>query len=133
MIRERVVVTPSPAPRRWPRRPSPGGKGARTLASLPPLAREVEDEEDRTRGLLRPVRAAGEPLQHPEQAGRGLVPVAEGPAHGLPRQVVARAREGADRGLDVHRCPPSSPGGRGGGARRPRPGAGLPLSPCPAA
>ena len=76
---------------------------------LPPLAREVEDEEERVRGLLRPVRAVGEPLQHPEQPGRGLVPVVERPAHGVSGQVVTRAREGADGVLDVHGLSPSSP------------------------
>ena len=71
------------------------------------LARKVEDEEDRTRGLVRPIRSAGEALQHAEQFRGGLIPVVERPLHGLAGQIVPGAREGLDRGLDVHGGPPS--------------------------
>jgi hypothetical protein len=37
------------------------------------LARKVEDEEDRTRGLVRPIRSADVALQHAEQF-RGDLP-----------------------------------------------------------
>src|SRR5215203_1574903 len=71
------------------------------------LARKVEDEEDLTRSLIRPVRSAGVALHHAEQFRGGLIPVGERPLHGLAGQIVSGAREGLDRGFNVHRGPPS--------------------------
>src|SRR4051812_38803980 len=66
------------------------------------LARKVEDEEDRTRGLIRPLRSTGEALQHAEQSGGSLLPVIERPFRGFLREIIPGAREGLDRGLNVH-------------------------------
>src|SRR3954454_117513 len=55
------------------------------------LARKVEDEEDRTRGLIRPIGSAGVALHHAEQFRGSLIPVVERPLHGLARQIVVGA------------------------------------------
>src|SRR3954454_4795055 len=71
------------------------------------LARDMEDEEDCARGVVRPICSAGEVLQQIEQSGGDLIPVVEGPLHGVSRRIMTGTREGLDRGLDVHGDPPS--------------------------
>src|SRR4051812_26139509 len=71
------------------------------------LARKIEDEEDRTRGLVRLVRSAGVALHDAEQFRGSLIPVVERPLQDLVGQIVTSAREGLDRGLNVHRSPSS--------------------------
>src|SRR3982751_3413649 len=67
----------------------------------------MEDEEDCARGVVRPICSAGEVLQQIEQSGGDLIPVVEGPLHGVSRRIMTGAREGLDRGLNVHGDPPS--------------------------
>src|SRR3954467_11195545 len=67
----------------------------------------MEDEEDCARGVVRPIRSAGEAPQQIEQSGGDLIPVVEGPLHGVSRRIMTGTREGLDRGLDVHGDPPS--------------------------
>src|SRR3954471_5528981 len=85
-------------------RASPSCKAAqeREYARVLLLAREMEDEEDCARGVVRSIRSAGEALQHIEQSGGDLIPVVEGPLHGVSRRIMTGAREGLDRGLNVH-------------------------------
>src|SRR4051794_35125218 len=71
------------------------------------LAREMEDEEDCARGAVRPICSAGEALQQMEQSGGDLIPVVEGPLHGVSRRIMTGTREGLDRGLNVHGGPPA--------------------------
>src|SRR6185436_14451961 len=71
------------------------------------LARKVEDEEDRTCGLVRPVCSADVALHHAEEFRGDLIPVLERPLHRLARQIVAGAHKGLDRSLKVHRNPSS--------------------------
>src|SRR3954462_5578607 len=58
----------------------------REHARVLPLAREVEKEEDCPRSLVRPIRTAGEALQHAEQFRGDFIPVVERPLHGLAGQ-----------------------------------------------
>src|SRR3954468_24293643 len=90
-------------------RASPSCKAAqeREYARVLLLAREMEDEEDCARGVVRSIRSAGEALQHADQSGGDLIPVVERPLHRLAGQIVAGAREGLDRGLNVHGGPPA--------------------------
>src|SRR3954469_24983564 len=71
------------------------------------LARKIEDEEDRTRGLVRPIRSADVALQHAEQLRGDLLPVVERPLQDLVGQIVTGRAEGLDGGLKAQRDPPS--------------------------
>src|SRR3954469_23742707 len=87
--------------------PSSARRHKRRRARVLLLARKVENEEDRTRGLIRPLRSTGETLQHAEQSGGRLRPVTERPFRGFLREIIPGAREGLDRGFDVHGKAPS--------------------------
>jgi hypothetical protein len=67
----------------------------------------VEEDEDCPCSLVRSIHTAGEALQHAEQFRGDFIPVVECPFRGFLREIILSAREGLDRGLDVHRGPPA--------------------------